>query len=100
MVCVAAGCYCSPGPWLRGLPEAGLVVQMQQRAMPLPPKQHSMTHVVIDRTVSTVPLFTGAFADDLEGNGYGMLEQWIPRIGNYISRRSRFDSAFKATAWC
>ncbi len=64
-----------------------IVVGMHRQAMPLPPKHDSMRHVVIDRTISTVPLFTGAFADDKEGNGYGMLEQWIPRIGNYISRR-------------
>ncbi len=43
---------------------------------------------MIDRTVSTVPLFTGAFADDLAGGGYGLLEQWVPRIGNYTSRRA------------
>ena len=62
-------------------------------AMPRPKIEHevparSMPHVVIDRTVSEVPLFTGAFADDSEGKGYGMLEQWIPRIGNFISRRT------------
>lgn len=87
-------------PWL--LPAAAgiaawaatsaLVVQTHQHTMPLPPKQHSMRHVVIDRTVSDVPLFTGAFADDVEGNGYGMLEQWIPRIGDYTSRRSGADA--------
>ncbi len=69
-----------------------LVVQVHQHAMPFPPKHHSMMHVVIDRTVSSVPLFTGAFADDPEGAGYGMLEQWIPRVGNYISRRSGTDA--------
>lgn len=51
-----------------------------------------MPHVVIDRTLSEVPLFNGAFAEDAEGNGYGMLEQWIPRVGNYISRRSGLDA--------
>ncbi|MGM0487923.1 MAG: DUF4350 domain-containing protein [Planctomycetota bacterium] len=64
------------------------VLYVHQSAMPRPPKHASMPHVVIDRTVSTVPLFTGAFADAPEGSGYGMLEQWIPRLGNYISRRS------------
>ena len=59
--------------------------------MPLPPRHHVMSHVVIDRTLSSVPLFTGAFADDEEGGGYGMLEQWIPRIGNCISRESGPD---------
>ncbi len=69
-----------------------LVIQVQQQAMPLPPRHHTMKHVVIDRTLSTVPLFTGAFADDPDGGGYGLLEQWIPRIGNYISRRQGTES--------
>jgi hypothetical protein len=64
-----------------------LVIQVHQQAMPLPPQHGTMKHVVIDRTLSSVPLFTGAFADDPDGGGYGLLEQWIPRIGNYISRR-------------
>lgn len=72
---------------------SGYVVQLHQTAMPLPPKHDPMPHVVIDRTISTVPLFTGAFPDAPEGNGYGMLEQWIPRIGNvYTSRRSGLNT--------
>ena len=51
-----------------------------------------MQHVVIDRSLSTVPLFTGAFADDPEGGGYGLLEQWVPRVGNYTSRRGSADA--------
>ena len=51
--------------------------------------EQTLQHVVIDRSLSTVPLFTGAFADDPEGGGYGMLEQWVPRVGNYTSRRGR-----------
>jgi hypothetical protein len=62
--------------------------ETHRQTMPLPPRHHVMSHVVIDRTLSSVPLFTGAFADDEEGGGYGMLEQWIPRIGNYVSRQS------------
>ena len=50
-----------------------------------------MKHVVIDRSVSDVPLFTGAFEDNKEGQGYGMLEQWIPRVGNFISRETGED---------
>ena len=53
---------------------------MSELKRPLP-------HVVVDREISEVPLFTGAFADADEGIGYGMLEQWIPRIGTTISRR-------------
>ena len=50
-----------------------------------------MPHVVIDRTLSEVPLHTGAFSDAEEGVGYGMLEQWIPRIGNFTSRQTGKD---------
>ncbi len=81
LVLVAAGV----AAWTAG---GWLVVQIHQQAMPLPPRHHAIQQVVIDRTLSSVPLFTGAFADDAEGAGYGLLEQWIPRIGNYISRRS------------
>ena len=59
--------------------------------MPWPEKSQSLQYVVIDRSLSTVPLFTGAFADDPEGGGYGLLEQWVPRVGNYTSRRSSAD---------
>lgn len=44
-----------------------------------------MTHVVVDRSVSEVPLSLGAFPQG-DGDGYGLLEQWIPRLGNYTSR--------------
>ena len=74
--------------WISWTVATLMVDYCHRRSMPVPGKQRTMTHVVVDRTVSTVPLFTGAFADDPEGGGYGMLEQWIPRIGNYISRRS------------
>ena len=68
------------------------IITYNSWAMPRPEPERgmaerSMAHVVIDRTVSEVPLFTGAFADDGAGKGYGMLEQWIPRVGNFISRR-------------
>lgn len=65
------------------------VLAVGQHAMPYPlPTRNEMQHVVIDRTLSDVPLFTGAFADDKQGNGYGLLEQWVPRIGNYTTRDS------------
>lgn len=76
--------------WMAWACTAQGVQGLQRRAMPVPDKTHSMQYVVIDRTLSNVPLFTGAFADAAEGVGYGMLEQWIPRIGNYISRRAGF----------
>jgi hypothetical protein len=68
---------------------ATAVIAAHRSAMPLPEVTRPMTHIVIDRDLSEVPLFTGAFADaEEEGTGYGLLEQWIPRVGNYISRRT------------
>jgi hypothetical protein len=64
------------------------VIVVHRTAMPVPAVQRPMRHVVIDRAVSDVPLFTGAFEDDKEGLGYGLLEQWIPRVGNRISRET------------
>ena len=90
-----AGMRQRPGAWMLVLAAtwaawgvaAGLVTHTHALAMPLPEKKHSLQHVVIDRSLSTVPLFTGAFADDPDGGGYGLLEQWVPRVGNYTSRR-------------
>jgi hypothetical protein len=62
------------------------VIAEHRRALPVPPIRDALPHVVLDRTVSQVPLFTGAFADDKDGLGYGLFEQWIPRIGNRTSR--------------
>jgi hypothetical protein len=63
------------------------VIESNRRAMPLVPVEQPMTHVAIDRTLSEVPLFTGAFPDSDKGEGYGLFEQWIPRVGNFTSRR-------------
>ncbi|MCU0983141.1 MAG: hypothetical protein MUF25_28610 [Pirellulaceae bacterium] len=62
------------------------VLAHHRQSLPVPAMQRALPHVVLDRTVSEVPLFTGAFADDKEGLGYGLFEQWIPRIGNWTSR--------------
>jgi hypothetical protein len=89
-VLVAAG--------LAGWSVAALASAVLHRGtMPVPQLERPRHHVVIDRTLSEVPLFTGAFADDREGRGYGMLEQWIPRVGNYISRRTG-DEVFRGEA--
>ena len=64
------------------------VIAAHRRALPVPPLRAPLPHVVLDRTVSEVPLFTGAFADEKRGLGYGLFEQWIPRIGNWTSRAS------------
>jgi len=67
---------------------AAAAIADHRRTLPVPQVQRAAPQVVIDRTVSQVPLFTGAFADDKDGLGYGLLEQWIPRIGNWTSRRT------------
>ncbi len=67
------------------------VVASHRQSLPVPAVQRTQPHVVLDRTVSEVPLFTGAFADDKEGLGYGLFEQWIPRIGNWTSRATGRD---------
>jgi hypothetical protein len=48
--------------------------------------------VAIDRTVSAVPLCRGAFPEG-DGAGYGLLEQWIPRLG-YHTVRCEGEEAF------
>ena len=74
--------------WLGWSIACAATMWFTQTEMSDPPVTRHMPHVTIDRTLSEVPLFTGAFADDPEGLGYGMLEQWIPRVGNCIERRS------------
>jgi hypothetical protein len=54
--------------------------------MPPPECARPERCVVIDRTTSDVPLSRGA--DTLgDGNGYGLLEQWIARVGCYTVRK-------------
>jgi hypothetical protein len=66
----------------------GAVIVAHRTALP-PPRFASaatrLTHVVVDRELSEVPLSQGAFPQG-DGEGYGLLEQWIPRLGNYTSR--------------
>ena len=50
----------------------------------LPNCQRPLVRVILDRTVSRVPLSEGGFTR--EPNGYGLLEQWIPRLGHYTVR--------------
>ncbi|MGD0517469.1 MAG: hypothetical protein ABSA26_08045, partial [Thermoguttaceae bacterium] len=60
-------------------------------SMPVPKIIRPMTRVVIDRTVSAVPLSKGAFTQG-NGIGYGMLEQWIGKLGYYTIRQEDKDS--------
>ena len=56
-------------------------------ALPPPAQKRPMVRVVIDRTLSEVPLAKGGFIRG-GGEGYGLLEQWIPRLGYFTSRQS------------
>ncbi len=77
------------GATLAGWAVAALVlIAVADASITWPQVLRPMRHVVIDREISEVPLFTGAFADSKEGLGYGMFEQWIPRLGYCLSRRS------------
>ena len=71
---------------------------LQRRALPLPPVLRPQTRVVIDRTTSVVPLAQGAFNEDQEGRGFGLLEQWIPRLG-YYTVRAAAPRPSPATPW-
>ena len=80
----------SSGAWLVWLSAASLgylfataaIAASQQGA--LPDCERPLVRVVVDRTISRVPLSEGGYTN--EPNGYGMLEQWIPRLGHYTVR--------------
>ena len=54
--------------------------------MPVPECLRPEPCVVIDRNTSTVPLAKGMYATG-DGEGYGMLESWIARLGCYTVRK-------------
>ena len=58
-------------------------------AMPVPtPKPEAkLAHVVIDRELSDVPMTRTGFVQG-DGSGYGMIEQWIPRVGAHTRRET------------
>jgi hypothetical protein len=67
--------------------EAVKVVHRQ--ALTQPTRQYGrLPQVMLDRVLSSVPLATGAFADGPPEASYGLLEQWIPRMGCAVSRES------------
>jgi hypothetical protein len=72
-------------------------VVLHRRDVPLPEALRPLPRVVIDRTTSQVPLATGAYNDDKQGQGYGLLEQWIPRLG-YTTVRTPQADAFSSKA--
>ncbi len=66
---------------------SAVVVAAHRQAMPVPKPVRLMVRVILDRTVSDVPLSRGGFTQE-NGLGYGLLEQWIPRLGYFTARRS------------
>jgi hypothetical protein len=67
------------------------VPAMHRAAMPPPQPVRPLTRVIVDRTASEVPLCCNGFTDESD-KGYGLLEQWIPRLGYFPSRRSGPES--------
>src|SRR5262249_38948362 len=55
-------------------------LMVRELRMPKPVEERRMPLVVIDRNTSRTPLSTGFVNDDPSGNGFGILEQWIPRL--------------------
>jgi hypothetical protein len=72
------------------------VVGAHRVAMPVLEPLEPMTRVVVDRTVSDAPLSLGSETQG-DGQGYGLLEQWISRLGCYTVR-ARGDEAFTGDA--
>jgi hypothetical protein len=69
------------------------------REMPLPvaASDRRMPLVVIDRTTSQVPLSNADENVDPTGGGFGLLEQWIPRL-DYMTMRAEGDAIFQGDA--
>ncbi len=61
--------------------------------MPPPQQVQPMVRVVIDRTTSAALLSQGAYIEDeQDGTSFGLLEQWISRLGYFTTRRSGPDA--------
>ena len=66
---------------------SGAIAAVHRQAMPVPEAVRPGVHVILDRTVSEVPLGEGGFCDE-SGGGFALVEQWIGRLGYYTARRS------------
>jgi len=64
--------------------------------LPTPREDIELRHVVIDREVSDAPLGRTGFPPE-DGQGYSILEQWIPRVGVH-SRRETGRGVFSGDA--
>lgn len=72
------------------------IAALHRWELPTPECKRPLTRVVIDRTTSDVPLSRGADTQG-DGQGYGLLEQWIARTGCYTVRKEG-DDAFSGDA--
>ncbi len=72
---------------------------LSAREMPLPSPVagRRMPLVVIDRTTSRVPLANSDEIDDPTGAGFGLFEEWIPRLG-FQTVRAEDDALFQGDA--
>ncbi len=71
------------GCGLLGFSAAAAVLAASTRGG-LPERKRPLVRVVLDRTVSRVPLSAGGFTRD--PFGYGLVEQWITRLGHHTVR--------------
>ena len=94
-------CIRADGEWLLWLaclilgPTAAAAALTDLAPKAAPSMKHPLPHVVLDRTVSHVPLSAAGFTD--EANGYGLVEQWISRLG-YVTSRAEGRDAFAGDA--
>jgi hypothetical protein len=80
-------CVCIVAAGLAGWVGACVLVSMLHRAvMPVPKAERRMPRVLIDRTVSDVPLSQCFYRRGENGTGFGLLEQWIAKLGCYTIR--------------
>ena len=70
---------------------AASIAAVQRWAMPTPQPARPMVRVVLDRTVSEVPLSRNGFSNP-SGKGFALFEQWIPRLGYFTARRSGVEA--------
>ena len=66
------------------------VTAVARVAMPYPAEIRQPSRFTIDRNVSDVPLSKGAYIQG-DGEGFGLFEQWIPRLDHFTARREGDD---------
>ncbi len=96
LICFVAAAFAG---WISA---CGLTAELHRVNMPPPKAEKPLLRVVVDRTASNVPLSMGAYTKGENGSGYGLLEQWIPRLrindrGCYTIRQ-KGDAAFSGDA--